>query len=138
MSSYKDISKEKVLEAIKGSYGITMKVAARLGCAWETARNLINRWKETKSAWEAENEIILDVAESQVYTSVASGDISTAKWLLARKGKSRGYVEIPEVNVNQEPLNINLSGIDRDAIKDADNVELGGLDEPAAETSSEN
>ena len=45
---------------------------------------------------EAE-EAILDHAESALYRAVLQGELSAVKWLLATKGKGRGYVERQEV-----------------------------------------
>ena len=132
MASYRGIKKETVLEAIDGSVGIVLTVAHRLNCSWDTARGLINRWTETKKAFNAETEKILDLAEGQVFKAVKDGDISTAKWVLSRKGRQRGYEDTPTIRLDStDPLNINFPGeskINKDELVNASNVELGNGD----------
>ena len=129
MASYRKIKKEKVLEAIEGSAGIVLTVAHRLNCTWYTAQSLINRWNETKKAFGAETEKILDLAEGQVFNAVKEGDIATAKWVLARKGRQRGYEETPTIRLDSsDPLNINFTGNDsltKEDLINANNIELG-------------
>lgn len=130
MPNYKAAKKEDVLSAIKGSYGIVLTIAGRLGCESRTAKKLIDRWEETRQAYEDENNHILDICESKVYKSVIEGDLNNAKWVLSRKGKDRGWGDdaILKLN-NDEPLNITFDGLQREDIAGADNVEIGGLDE---------
>lgn len=107
----KNYTKAEVLEAVEGSVGIVLTVSKRLNCSWETAKKWIERWEETRTAFASETEKILDLAEGQVFKAVQSGDIATAKWVLARKGRSRGYDESSMLKLdNSDPLNINLSG----------------------------
>ena len=133
MASYRGIKKETVLEAIDGSVGIVLTVAHRLNCSWDTARGLINRWTETKKAFNAETEKILDLAEGQVFKAVKDGDISTAKWVLSRKGRQRGYEDTPTIRLDStDPLNINFTGentISKEDIVNAGNVEIGNSDD---------
>lgn len=133
MASYRGIKKETVLEAIDGSVGIVLTVAHRLNCSWDTARGLINRWTETKKAFNAETEKILDLAEGQVFKAVKDGDISTAKWVLSRKGRQRGYEDTPTIRLDStDPLNINFTGentINKEDIVSAGNVEIGNSDD---------
>lgn len=128
-------TKDQVLEAIDGSVGITLTVAQRLECTWETAKNWINRWEETRVAFASETEKILDVAEGKVFKAIKDGDIATAKWVLARKGRHRGYDETTMLKVDDSnPLNINFNGLSAEEITAADNVEINrGDDEPGTE-----
>ena len=61
-----DIDKEEVLEAIKGSGGIVSTVSKRIDCQWHTAKKYINKWDETKAAFDDEREAILDMAEGVI------------------------------------------------------------------------
>ncbi len=103
-----DFDRETVLEAIKGSGGITSAIAKALGCQWHTADKYIHKWESTRQAFEAEGETVLDKAESLLERNITLGlriqqeehkivDSADAKWLLARKGKHRGYAERREV-----------------------------------------
>lgn len=130
MANYNNASKESVLEAIKNSQAVMSTIAKRLGCAWDTAERLCNRWEETRQALKNEGEFVLDLAESTVYKDINNGSVATAKWLLALKGKARGYDPQATFKLdNGEPLNIKFDGMTREEIASADNVELGGNEE---------
>ena len=91
------MTKEMVLEAIKGSGGIVSTVSKRLDCAWSTARTHIDKWDETKAAFDDERQAILDMAEGVIYNSIKEGNSQDAKWILATLGKNRGFSEKHEV-----------------------------------------
>jgi len=91
MGKFAGIKKETVLKAIKKSSGIISTIAARLDCNWRTAERLIWKWPETATAYQDEQEIVLDIAETKVIESIYNGDMPTTKWYLAKKGRHRGY-----------------------------------------------
>ena len=104
---------------IIGSGGIISTVADRVGCAWRTVRDHIEQSPRLKALYDAECETVLDVAESVVYGNVQAAaklqadarkvgvaaivDSADARWLLTRKGRSRGYGETSEVSVSVGP-----------------------------------
>lgn len=85
------ISQKALLEAIRGSGGIYSTISRRLAIDWSTARIKVEADPVTKQAYDDECERVLDLAEATIIKSVEGGDTSDAKWLLARKGKKRGY-----------------------------------------------
>jgi len=91
------MKQKDVLEAIKGSGSVTNTIAKRLGVTWHTAKRYINKWEATKRAFEDEEQTILDQAESAIYQSIQNGNTQDAKWLLATKGKNRGFSERHEI-----------------------------------------
>jgi len=92
---------EQILEAIKGSCGIITNISDSLSCSWNTADKYIKQGSETvKSAYKDECERVIDKAESVVTKALDKDDIQTAKWILATKGKKRGYTEKHEIDVN--------------------------------------
>ena len=95
-----DKSIDEIIEAIKGSGGIISTIAKRLGVAWSTADKYIQQSDETKEALADEREAILDMAEGAVYSSIKEGNTQDAKWLLATKGRKRGFNEKIDVDVN--------------------------------------
>lgn len=100
-------TKEQVLEAIDGCGGIVLPVSRRLGCAWDSAKKFIDKWAETRQAFENERATFLDSCESVLVRNVqlalkaqAGGDIadsSDAKWVVSRLGKERGWAERQEI-----------------------------------------
>lgn len=130
-SRYSALKKDDVLKAIKGSYGIISTISKNIGCNPHTAKKLIDKWEETQNAYEDECDLILDKSESLVYKSIEEGDIQTAKWVLSRKGKSRGWNEDNTIKLaNGDPLNINLGGeaMSRTEIEEAGNLEIPDYD----------
>ena len=93
-------SRERVLEATKGSFGIVSKIAKNLdGCGWITARRYIDHWEETRAAYADENERGLDLSESKMLEQIGAGDGPMIRFHLATKGKGRGYS--PRVETEQ-------------------------------------
>ena len=110
---------------IAGSGGIVNTVADRVGCAWRTARDHIQRTPKLKSLFDAECETALDEAESVIVGNIlaaadlqraaeAAGldvpivDSSDAKWFLAKKGKRRGYGDSSAVTLRAAPGRIEI------------------------------
>ena len=94
-----DFSKERVLEAIKGSMGIVSHIATQLDkCEWHTAQRYINRWEETRRAYVDESERALDLSESMLLKAITAGDGPMIRFHLATKGKQRGYIERTELD----------------------------------------
>lgn len=84
-------STKKILKAIENSGGIISTIAKRLGCDWMTARRYIDAHIEAVQALKAEQEAMLDMAESNLLAQVQSGDFPAVKFYLMTKGKERGY-----------------------------------------------
>jgi len=94
-----DYTKEQVLKAIGGSYGIVSQIARALGgCEWHTARRYIDRWAETRQAYADEDERALDFTEGQMLAAIKNGDGPMIRFHLATKGKRRGYVTRQELS----------------------------------------
>ena len=103
-------SKEQMLMAIEDSYGIVSQVADRLGCAWHTAEKYINRWEETRQAFDDENERALDFSERQMLKQIRDGDGPMIRFHLMTKGKKRGYVQRTEMTgEGGEEISINVN-----------------------------
>lgn len=122
-------TKEEVLDAIAGSAGIVLTIANRLKCTWDTAQRWIGKWKETEIAFQNEGEKVLDIAEGQVIKAINAGDLQTAKWVLSRKGKARGWNEDNTLKLtNGDPLNINLTGetMTAEELMNSGDVEITG------------
>lgn len=119
-------SKEATLQAIKGSLGIVSTIARRLQCESRTAKKLIDKWEETREAFESEKEFVLDLAENGLYDALLKKEQWAVKFILSTKGQSRGYVQTTEIRTAGDPLNINLGGIPMDAKTNlaAGNVEM--------------
>ena len=70
------------IEAMEGTGGIISTIAARCGCAWNTARDAIDRWPTVKRAWENERAKVTDLAQRNVIKAIKDEDLPTSKWWL--------------------------------------------------------
>ena len=114
MSRPKAYKKQTVLEAIKDSYGVKSTIAKRLGCDWHTADQYIKKWPETLQLLEDEGECILDLAENKAIERLKAADGQMIRFVLATKGKKRGYSYDNEVaadeNAPDTEINIDVGG----------------------------
>lgn len=92
--------KEEVLKAIKGCSTIVSTVAKRLNCDWNTASKYINKWQETKLAYENERQTIGDFTEGKLIENVKKGDLGAIKYFLSKKYKDRGYGDEVQQNIS--------------------------------------
>lgn len=131
------ITKEQVLNAIKGSAGLITTIQKRLSAevehnlSWPCTKEYTEKWAETREAMEAERQTTLDVAEGTIVKEIYNNNAEMAKWYLRMKGKERGYIETQEVlNKNPDPLNINLTGdlMTAEELAASDEVEITGVD----------
>lgn len=125
VASYKNTNPETVVTAIKDSGAIISLIAKRLGCKSTTAKRLINRWAQTREAFDEEADFVLDIAESKIHRAITEGDLSICKWYLTTKGKHRGYDDSRRFILNKgEPLNITFTGMTPAQLKESGNVEI--------------
>ena len=91
-------TKEQVLKAIAGSYGIMSQVARSLGgCDWSTAERYVLKWAETRQAFKDAKEESLDFSEGQMLKAIRNGDGPMIRFHLTMLGKHRGYVPRQEM-----------------------------------------
>ena len=122
------IKKKELLDAIKGSYGIMSTVAARLHCDWHTADDAIKRFPEALQAMADEGESVLDFTEGKAIERIRDGDGVMIRFMLATKGKKRGYtyeerLEDAEGAEDKAPLNIVCDGAEVEPVRIEDNAE---------------
>jgi len=86
-----------IKKAIEDSGGIISTIAERLGCEWNTARSYIEKYEETKAAYEAESESVIDLAESKLIENIQANDNTAILFYLKTKGKKRGYIESQQI-----------------------------------------
>nr|DAS08083.1 MAG TPA: Sf6 terminase small subunit gp1, octamer, DNA-binding, CAPS buffer.65A [Caudoviricetes sp.] len=98
MSRRKNYKKEDVLKAIDGSGGLIATIAKRMRCDWHTAKRCINKWTETLQAYIDSEETVLDFVEGKAIERVKEGDGSMIRFILATKGRKRGYGEKPVID----------------------------------------
>ena len=107
MATYtKRFKRDTILASIEGSGGVISVVARRLGVDWHTAKAYIGRWASTQKLFDEETEKTLDAAEMVLFSRIRNGDTSDARWLLERRGRSRGWGRCFALNGEVRSLNV--------------------------------
>jgi len=99
MGAIKRLSKQKMIDAIKGTYGVKANIAARLRCSRQTIDDWIKRDTGVKKAYEEESERLVDVAENKLHEAVESSKPWAVGFTLKTKGAARGYTEKQELKI---------------------------------------
>ena len=88
-------SSMKMIEALRASRGMIATAARLLGCSRQTIYDTIARHPEINSVVAGERELMLDTAELKLMEAVEDGEAWAVKFMLATQGQSRGYIEHP-------------------------------------------
>jgi len=113
------INKKKFITAIEGTGGIMLSIAKNLGVTRQTVYKFIEKYPDMQELRLQEEEKILDIAENSLFTEAKNREQWATKYLLATKGKKRGYVEKQEIDHGgQGIVNINLVEKSVEEIKD--------------------
>ena len=130
------ITKEQMLDAIRGSNGLITNIQRKLEAiieeriSWDTTQKYVHKWEETETALKNEKEAMLDMAEHNIMRDITERhDVGTSKWYLRMKGKERGYEDTPTIQLaNEDPLNINLTGdtMSAEDLKQSADIEVTG------------
>lgn len=131
-----NLTKDEVLEAVRGSNGIITNVQRKLEASrgqkisWDTTAKYVDKWEETKTALQSEKEAVLDMAEHNILKDIIDRhDVGTSKWYLRMKGKERGYEDTAALRLDgTDPLNINLTGdtMTAEELAQSSDVEISG------------
>lgn len=106
-------TEQQVLDAIKASRGIKTAIARKLGVSRWTVDEYLKRWQSCAQAYEDECETLLDQAEGKLYEkAIVEGSECSLHFLLATKGKGRGYVRASkhEHSGGDKPVEVKTTG----------------------------
>ena len=105
------------IAAIPGSGGIVTQIAKKVGCSWNTARKYIDNHPSVQQAYNDECEAILDMAEAALFKQVSQEEAWAVKYLLATKGKGRGYTERTELTgADGAAISLTSVGVDTEKV----------------------
>ena len=110
-------TKKQVLEAISNSGGVMSTIQQRLGCkSWDTARKYVEKWQDTRQAWETENNHADDLAQSVIIKDIQSGNVQTAKWWLERRRRKEFYIsqrtQLEDIESEDEDTELKIEIVD--------------------------
>ena len=107
MAKTEQLTVEKILEAVKHSAGVKSEIAKKLGVHRHTIDRYQKKYLTVMLAIGEEENNILDAAESNIFKAINAGDIDVSKWLLSRRGRSRGYSDKVDIEKDHnEPIAI--------------------------------
>jgi len=90
------ITKSKFKKAVDGTGGIMLSIAKNLGVSRTAVYDFCNKYPAMMDLRYQEEEKILDIAENGLFTKAKEKEMWAVKYLLATKGKRRGYIEKTE------------------------------------------
>ena len=94
--------KEQMLEALEKSLGIVSTACKMVDVGRTTHYQWMKDDPEYKKAVDALQEGVLDFAESHLYKLVKEGNPAATIFLLKTRGKTRGYIERQEIEVQEK------------------------------------
>lgn len=100
-------TEQEMIDALVATKGMRTKTAKRLKCAYNTVVRYINEYPAVAEAERLARETMLDAIELKAYSQAMQGDTSLLIFMLKTQGKSRGYIEKSQLdlNVDSEKLN---------------------------------
>ena len=73
---------QQFIDAIPGTGGVISSIAAKVGCAWHTAKKYIDNFTTVNQAWSNERNKITDKAQHNIIKAINGGDLQMSKWWL--------------------------------------------------------
>lgn len=110
-----DVTTKDILDAIKGTYGIQVQIARKLGVSRFWIQQRIKESPEIQTAISQERETLVDEAEGGLANKINQGSLSAIKYTLSRLGKERGYTEridIRQGGMDGSPLQVRFEEVD--------------------------
>jgi hypothetical protein len=105
MTTFSDINKKAMIEALEKSLGVVTTACKTVGIARSTHYQWMEDDPEYKKAVEDIADIALDFAESQLHKQIQGGEVSSTIFYLKTKGKQRGYIEKSEIDNTHKFIN---------------------------------
>lgn len=96
------INKNKFRKAVIGTGGIMLSIAKNLGVGRTAVYDFCWKYPDMMKLRTDEMEKIIDIGEGSLFKKVSEGEMWAVKYLLATKGKKRGYIERSEVEHTAE------------------------------------
>lgn len=94
----KGITDDQIKRSLRMSQGVISYAAKNLKCSpWSLRKRIANN-SELLEFSKSLEEDVLDKAEMVIRLALKAKDATTARWLLDRKGKSRGYKQTTEIS----------------------------------------
>jgi len=100
LNKSRHIKKESIIKALEQSLGIVTIACKSTDIPRSTYYKWLNEDKEFATQVKDIENIALDFAESQLHQQIKKGEVSSTIFYLKTKGKTRGYIEKTEQELN--------------------------------------
>jgi len=101
-------NKKAVLEALEKSLGVVTTACKTAG----VGRTIFYQWLKDDEDFAKKvkdvGDIALDFAESQLHKQISEGSTAATIFYIKTKGKSRGYIERQEIELDGAPNKISI------------------------------
>jgi hypothetical protein len=88
---------DQLAEALTACKGMVFLASRRLGCSHHTMDARVKKSRRLQAIVDEQAGLVLDTAETKLFSAVAAGDLGAIKYILSTKGTRRGYVERQEI-----------------------------------------
>lgn len=113
------VTKKLFKKAVLGTGGIMLSISKNLNCTRQTVYDFCRKNPDMELLRQGEMEKILDITENSLFNQAKNQEQWAVKYLLATKGKKRGYIEKQEIEHSSEKgITINLVEKSVEEIKD--------------------
>jgi len=92
-SKKRELTAQKLIEAIHASHGLLTLAAKRAGIGFTTAKRYVAEFSSVAQAVVDSKEHMLDFAEAKLFQKIDKGDNACLIFYLKCQGKERGYIE---------------------------------------------
>ena len=105
----KNYTKEQVMGAVLSSAGVMEYVAVKLECCWETARKYVNKWEETKEAFNIGECKLHTVAYKSFHKALAGGERWAVERMLDTSARRNGHGMVDHKEVDHKSSDGSMS-----------------------------
>ena len=101
----------QVAQAVRDCRGVVTAVATKLGCIPGTVYDYVKRYPALADVLDQARESAIDFVESALMKAIEGGNVTAVIFFLKTQGRSRGYSDRPEENLETDfkfTLNIGI------------------------------
>ena len=92
-SKKRELTAQKIIEALHASHGLLTLAAKKAGVGYRTVCRYVEEYPSVAQAVVDSKEAMLDSAESKLFEKIEGGDNTAIIFFLKTQGKARGYLE---------------------------------------------
>jgi hypothetical protein len=111
-----NFKKAQILEAIKGSAGVMEYVAVKLGCEWHTAKTYVEKWDDTKAAFDLASCKLHVVAYQSFHKAIKDGERWAVERVLDTSARRNGHGSVQYAHLDHTSAGEKITAIVREVV----------------------